>query len=128
MAKIRNVEHYTNGKFRSFELDITYPLAWGKEGIEAKLASLTAEAVDAIRSGHNILIVTDRRMRRERVAIPALLALSAIHHHLIRKGYRTPSSQSGRCHGQGLRIYTLLREGAQVIGCWMTRRDRMVAP
>jgi hypothetical protein len=32
------------------ELDITYPLAWGREGVEAKLASLCAEAVDAIRS------------------------------------------------------------------------------
>ncbi len=89
MARLRAIEKHTNGKFRSFELDITYPLAWGKEGIEAKLASLTAEAVDAIKSGHNILIVTDRRMRRERVAIPALLALSAVHHHLVRAGLRT---------------------------------------
>jgi glutamate synthase domain-containing protein 2/glutamate synthase domain-containing protein 1/glutamate synthase domain-containing protein 3 len=89
MARLRAIEKHTNGKFKSYELDITYPLAWGKEGIEAKLASLTAEAVDAIKSGHNILIVTDRRMRRERVAIPALLALSAVHHHLVREGLRT---------------------------------------
>jgi glutamate synthase domain-containing protein 2/glutamate synthase domain-containing protein 3 len=89
MARLRSIEKYTNGKFRSYELDITYPLAWGKKGIEAKLASLTAEAVDALKTGHNILIVTDRRMRRERVAIPALLALSAVHHHLVREGLRT---------------------------------------
>jgi glutamate synthase (NADPH/NADH) large chain len=40
----------TQGKFRSYTLDITYPLAWGREGVEAKLASLCAEAVDAIRA------------------------------------------------------------------------------
>jgi glutamate synthase (NADPH/NADH) large chain len=89
MARLRSIERHTNGKFKSYELDITYPLAWGREGIEAKLASLTAEAVDALKSGHNILIVTDRAMGRERLAIPALLALSAVHHHLVREGLRT---------------------------------------
>ena len=38
MAKLRNIEKYTSGKFRSFELDICYPVAWGKDGIEARLA------------------------------------------------------------------------------------------
>ncbi|MCC7456254.1 MAG: glutamate synthase subunit alpha [Nitrospira sp.] len=89
MARLREIERHTSGKFRSHELDITYPLAWGKEGIEAKLASLCAESVDAIRTGHNILIITDRRVAREQVAIPALLALSAVHHHLVREGLRT---------------------------------------
>ncbi|HYR24631.1 MAG TPA: glutamate synthase-related protein, partial [Aquabacterium sp.] len=42
-----------------------------------------------IQSGHNILIVTDRKMDHANIAIPALLALSAIHHHLVRKGLRT---------------------------------------
>ncbi len=89
MARLRSIERHTGGKFRSYELDITYPVAWGREGVEAKLASLCAEAVDALKSGHNIIIVTDRRMDRDNVAIPALLALSAIHHHLVREGLRT---------------------------------------
>jgi glutamate synthase (NADPH/NADH) large chain len=58
MTKVRYIEHYTGGKFRSYELDICYPLAWGKEGIEARLASLCAEATDAVRSGFNILILS----------------------------------------------------------------------
>jgi glutamate synthase (NADPH/NADH) large chain len=45
--------------------------------------------VDAIQGGHNILIITDRAMDRDQVAIPALLALSAVHHHLVREGLRT---------------------------------------
>jgi len=89
MAKLRNIAQATQGKFKSAELDITYPLSWGKEGVEAKLASLCAEAVDAIKGGHNILIITDRAVSASQVAIPALLALSAIHQHLVREGLRT---------------------------------------
>ncbi|MEO8281371.1 MAG: glutamate synthase-related protein, partial [Ideonella sp.] len=59
------------------------------EGVEAKLASLGAEAIDAIQGGHNILIISDRKLDARHVAIPALLALSSIHQHLIRVGLRT---------------------------------------
>ncbi|UUX96542.1 glutamate synthase-related protein [Aquabacterium sp. J223] len=88
MARLRAIEAHTSGKFKSYELDITYPVGWGHEGVEAKLASLCAEVVDAIKGGHNIIIVTDRHMDRDRVAIPALLALSAVHQHLVREGLR----------------------------------------
>ena len=86
---VRNIQKYTDDKFTSCELDITYPRVWGKQAIEARLASLRAEAEDAVRSGYTILIISDRKMDRDRVAIPALLALSAIHQHLVGKGLRT---------------------------------------
>ena len=89
MAKLRDIDQHTQGKFRSYTLDITYPLTWGHEGVEAKLASLCAEAVDAIKSGKNILIISDRGISATQVAIPALLALSAIHQHLVGEGLRT---------------------------------------
>jgi glutamate synthase (NADPH/NADH) large chain len=89
MHKLRHIEAQTQGKFKSYTLDITYPLAWGHEGVEAKLASLCAEAVDAIQMGKNILIVSDRAISATQVAIPALLALSAIHQHLVKEGLRT---------------------------------------
>ncbi|NDG15506.1 MAG: glutamate synthase subunit alpha, partial [Betaproteobacteria bacterium] len=89
MAKLRHIESMTQGKFKSATLDITYPLNWGHEGVEAKLASLCAQAVDQIKSGHNILIISDRALGATQVAIPALLALSAIHQHLVREGLRT---------------------------------------
>ncbi|WHZ12645.1 MAG: Glutamate synthase [NADPH] large chain [Burkholderiaceae bacterium] len=89
MQKLRDIDKQTQGKFRSYTIDITYPLAWGREGVEAKLASLCAESVDAIRSGKNILIVSDRAVGPTQVAIPALLALSAIHQHLVHEGLRT---------------------------------------
>ncbi len=89
MAKLRDIEQYTHGKFKSATIDITYPLAWGKQGVEAKLASLCAQAVDQIKGGANILIISDRHLSAQQVAIPALLALSAIHQHLVREGLRT---------------------------------------
>jgi glutamate synthase (NADPH) large chain len=88
MARLRNISIHTGGKFKSYELDICYPLAWGKEGVEACLASLCAEAVDAVKSGHNILIVSDRAVNADQVAIPALLATSTVHQHLVSKGLR----------------------------------------
>jgi glutamate synthase (NADPH/NADH) large chain len=89
MAKLRNISGYTGDKFQSAELDICYPLAWGKEGVEARLASLCAEAEDAVHNGCSILIVSDRKLDAERVAIPALLATSGVHQHLVAKGLRT---------------------------------------
>jgi glutamate synthase (NADPH) large chain len=86
---VRHIERYTGGKFKAFELDITYPVSWGKAAVEARLASLAAQAEDAVRSGYSIIIISDRQVDRERVAIPALLALSAIHQHLVAKGLRT---------------------------------------
>ena len=89
MEKIRHIDLCTDGKFKSFELDICYPAAWGRQAIEARLASLAAQAEDAVRGGYSIIIISDRRVDRENVAIPALLALSAIHQHLTNKGLRT---------------------------------------
>ncbi len=89
IAKLSDIASHTRGKFKSREISICYPAAWGKEGVEARLASLCAKAVDAVKSGHNILILSDRKMDADNVAIPALLATSAIHLHLVNKGLRT---------------------------------------
>ncbi len=89
IAKLRNISANTGGKFKSYELDICYPVAWGKDGIEARLASICAEVVDAVKSGHNIIIISDRKLDADNVAIPALLATSTVHQHLVTKGMRT---------------------------------------
>ncbi|MEO7402364.1 MAG: glutamate synthase-related protein, partial [Burkholderiales bacterium] len=89
METVRHVERVSEGKFKAFELDIIYPAKWGAQAIEARLASLCAQAEDAVRSGFTILIISDRKADRDNVAIPALLALSGIHQHLTNKGLRT---------------------------------------
>ena len=89
MEKIRHAALFTGGSFKAFELDICYPAAWGANGMEAAIASLSAAAEDAIHLGYNILIVSDRKVSADLLPIPALLATAAVHQHLVRKGLRT---------------------------------------
>ncbi|MGI8896605.1 MAG: glutamate synthase-related protein, partial [Casimicrobiaceae bacterium] len=89
MEKIRHVELFSGGAFKSIELDICYPVAWGANGMEAALASLAAHAEDAIRQGYNIIILSDRSVSPTALPIPALLATAAVHEHLVKMGVRT---------------------------------------
>jgi glutamate synthase domain-containing protein 2/glutamate synthase domain-containing protein 1/glutamate synthase domain-containing protein 3 len=89
MERLRHIALFTGGAFKAYELDICYPAAWGGSGMEAAIASLCAEAQDAIHLGYNILIVSDRKVSSELLPIPALLATAAVHQHLVRKGLRT---------------------------------------
>jgi glutamate synthase domain-containing protein 2/glutamate synthase domain-containing protein 1/glutamate synthase domain-containing protein 3 len=89
MEKLRHVELFSGGAFRSIELDICYPAAWGANGMEAALASLAAHAEDAIHQGYNIIILSDRCVSADMLPIPSLLATAAVHEHLVEKGLRT---------------------------------------
>jgi glutamate synthase (NADPH/NADH) large chain len=89
LERIRGIHGYTGGAFRAKTLDICYPADQGAAGMEAALERVCAAAEEAIREDHNIVILSDRGMDRDRIAIPALLATSAVHHHLVRSGLRT---------------------------------------
>ncbi len=89
MEKLRHISLFTGSAFKAYELDICYPAAWGANGMEAAIASLAAEAEDAVHLGYNILILSDRKVSAELMPIPALLATAAVHQHLVRKGLRT---------------------------------------
>src|SRR4051812_34699485 len=89
LAKIRSIEQLVDGRFKTDTLDITWPVAAGAAGIETALDRICHEATAAVEAGHNILILSDRAVSVERCPIPALLATSAVHHHLIRQGLRT---------------------------------------
>ncbi len=91
LERVRNIEDNTSGAFRTKTLDITYPADQGAAGMAEALGELCRQAEEKVLEGYNILILSDREMNRDRIAIPALLATSAVHHHLIRKGLRTAS-------------------------------------
>src|SRR5688572_23839279 len=76
-------------EFKSITLPILYPVDQGSVGLEKALDGIFAAASDAIKNGINIIILSDRGITRENAAIPALLAVSGLHHHLIREGTRT---------------------------------------
>jgi len=70
-------------------LPIFFNPAEGKVGLERALAELCKAADQAIENGATILILSDKGVDREHAPIPALLASSGLHHHLIRTGTRT---------------------------------------
>ena len=89
MEKIRRIGDLTQNKFRSHVLDICYPAAQGASGMEPALTALCDAAQKAVQDDANILILSDRATDAAHIAIPTLLATSAVHHHLIRAGLRT---------------------------------------
>ncbi|WP_307394547.1 glutamate synthase large subunit [Paenibacillus anaericanus] len=88
-AKLRHVQR---PGFNSMTFPILFPANEGAEGLAAAITSLCEAADQAIASGHNILILSDRGMDMENAAIPALLAVSSLHHHLILQETRTKVS------------------------------------
>ncbi|MBN06216.1 MAG: glutamate synthase large subunit [Rhodospirillaceae bacterium] len=90
LEKIRHID--SRGKtFKSITLDMSYSVSKGAVGMKPALEQLCADAQRAVLDGYNILIISDRAIDDGKVAIPALLATGAVHHHLIREGLRTES-------------------------------------
>ena len=89
LEKIRAIETLVGGAFRTRTIDATWPAAEGPDGLAPALDRLCREATEAVHGDYNILILSDRAISAERAPIPALLATSAVHHHLIREGLRT---------------------------------------
>lgn len=87
--QLNSIKHLNNDKFKSVTLSILYKPSAGAKAMEKALERLFREADKAIHDGAKIIILSDRGVNQERAAIPALLASSGLHHHLIRKEIRT---------------------------------------
>jgi glutamate synthase domain-containing protein 2/glutamate synthase domain-containing protein 1/glutamate synthase domain-containing protein 3 len=85
LEKLRQVDHDI---FRSETLDATWPAEEGVEGLARAMERLCQESAEALELGDNILILSDRAAGADRAPIPALLAVSGVHHHLVREGTR----------------------------------------
>jgi glutamate synthase domain-containing protein 2/glutamate synthase domain-containing protein 1/glutamate synthase domain-containing protein 3 len=86
--ELETLRHVAHDEFSARTLDITWPIAEGAEGMERALDRLCAHSQEAIAEGVNILILSDRSMGPLRAPIPSLLAVSTVHHHLVREGTR----------------------------------------
>jgi glutamate synthase domain-containing protein 2/glutamate synthase domain-containing protein 1/glutamate synthase domain-containing protein 3 len=106
------------GRFRPYVIDGTF--AKGTP-LSAAIDTLRNQAAEAIKHAHEILIVSDRNIGPDRIAVPNLLAIGALHHHLIRKGLRTraaivlEAAQPCTVH----HICTLIGYGADAIYPWL---------
>src|SRR5690606_27237794 len=88
LEKIRSVEASLDGAFRTETIDITWAAETGAEGLEMAIKEMCWAATEAVLQDRNILILSDRTQAPERIPMPALLATSAVHHHLVRQGLR----------------------------------------
>ncbi|KAF5451051.1 hypothetical protein F2P56_031350 [Juglans regia] len=75
--------------WRSKVLDITYSKDRGRKGLEETLDRICNEAHDAIKEGYTLLVLSDRAFSPNRVAVSSLLAVGAVHQHLVKKLERT---------------------------------------
>ena len=89
LEKIKNISALTDGQYKSIVLDVTYEASTGSAGMKAALDALHDKAEQAVKGGYNVLILSDRNISKDRVAIPVLLVCSATHEYLVKVGLRT---------------------------------------
>ncbi len=92
LEQLKSIESLTNGHFKSKVIDITYEKTSGsnaKDRMNVALNNICNQANQAIKDGFNILILSDRNISSNRIAVPALLASSATHEFLVHEGNRT---------------------------------------
>src|SRR5215472_565503 len=83
LARIR---HMDLPGFRATTVSMLFPVAEGAVGLARAMAEMCRRASQAVAEGYTYVILSDRGVDAERAPIPALLATSGVHHHLIRKG------------------------------------------
>ncbi len=86
LEKLRRV---SQGDFLATTLPALFPVADGEKGLEVAIAGICRRASLAIQSGYTILILSDRGVDPDYAPIPSLLAMTALHNHLVREGLRT---------------------------------------
>ncbi|KAM0034331.1 putative glutamate synthase (NADH) [Helianthus debilis subsp. tardiflorus] len=92
LLSIEEMESIKNMNYRGWRskvIDITYPKELGKKGLEETLDRICSEAHNAIKEGYTTLVLSDRAFSSKRVAVSSLMAVGAVHHHLVKKLERT---------------------------------------
>ena len=85
LEKLRQVDHNV---FEARTIDMTWPAEEGEAGMELRIEAMCREASELVARGVNIIVLSDRNIGPERAAMPSLLAVGAVHHHLVREGTR----------------------------------------
>ena len=89
----QRLKDHIEGRF--YEIDCVFPVRDGvpqEHALREAIERIRAEAEDAVREGYNHLILTDERISRDLAAMPMIIATSAVHSHLVRRGLRTYTS------------------------------------
>jgi len=87
--RLEQLRHVSLPGFKAATIPLLFHPTEGTHGLEKAMDQLFEGADKAIEEGANILVLSDRGVDKGHVAIPALLAVAGLHHHLIRTGRRT---------------------------------------
>ncbi|WGG46867.1 glutamate synthase large subunit [Rossellomorea sp. DA94] len=126
--ELEKLRHQKEKGFKAVTLSILFDVTEEEDQLERTLDALYEKADQAVADGATLLILSDRGVVREKAAIPSLLAVSGLHHHLIRQGTRTTVSillESGEPR-EVHHFATLLGYGAEAINPYLayeTLRD-----
>ena len=95
--ELAQFRHMDLPAFRATTVPMLFAVADGREGLARALDELTRRVSEAVRDGYTYVILSDRGVDRDHAPIPALLATSGVHHHLIREGLRVrrPRDRAG---------------------------------
>ena len=107
--------------FKTVKLPMLFEAAKGRAGLQEALARLCKEAEESVTEGVNYIVLTDRNVDTTHAAIPALLAVSAVHHHLISVGKRVQTAlvvESGEIR-EVMHAALLLGFGASALNPYM---------
>ncbi len=86
--ELEALKRQDNVEFKHTTIPVLYPVASGIQGLETALDKLCERVIDAVTAGNTLLILSDRDVNADNAPIPMLLAVGAVHHHLIREGKR----------------------------------------
>jgi len=86
--ELETLRHVDHDVYAAQTIDITWPVAEGADGMSAAIDRICRQAREAIAEGVNIIILSDRQLGPRRAPIPSLLAVAAVHHHLVLQGTR----------------------------------------
>ncbi|MDN5873762.1 MAG: glutamate synthase-related protein, partial [Sinobacteraceae bacterium] len=131
------LKHIDRHGWSSKTIDITWPRSEGAAGLSKALERICAEAEQAVDSGFQLIVLSDREVGAERIPVSALLATGAVHHHLItarkrtRVGLIVETGEAREVHHHCL----LIGYGADAINpylafeaLWQARRDGLIDP
>ncbi len=83
------LKHMNHRGWRSLTIDITYDKAEGTAGLDKCLENICFQATEAINDGYSLIVLSDRNIGEDRVPVSTLLAVGAVHHHLVYNQLRT---------------------------------------
>ncbi len=90
LIALKQIDSLPGGRgWKTRTIDMTWPRSAGKPGMVAALDRICSEGEAAIDEGYSLIVLSDARVSADRIGVSALLAVGALHHHLVRQAKRT---------------------------------------